>query len=586
MKILLTAVNAKYIHSNPALYSLKAYAHSRGVGAGTEIAEFTINQPVDEIAAAIYEKNPDVLAFSCYIWNVEIIEKLILMLAHVLDCCPVWLGGPEVSYESVRFLKEHPSVKGILYGEGEAAFAELAAYYESGAGSLEKIRGLVFRDGKRIVQTPPGERPDLDDLPFLYSDLSGFEHRILYYESSRGCPFSCSYCLSSIDKSARFRGTEKVKEELQFFLDRNAAQVKFVDRTFNCRHSHALAVWRYLKEHDNGITNFHFEIAADLLTEEELALLNTLRPGQVQMEIGVQSTNRRTLCEIRRVSDFERLKETVRRLQEGGNIHLHLDLIAGLPYETYGRFIRSFNEVYELRPQQLQLGFLKVLKGSEMYREAEKYGLRYRPFPPYEVLCTRWISYAKLLRLKAVEEMVEIYYNSGQFAHTIRYLEREFAHPYEMFEKLAQFCRTKGNAGQKQSRLARLEQLRAFIGSRTQDPVYDDLLLFDLYLRENAKSRPVWARDPAKDKDAVLEFFRREETEHRFLKDCAGRSAKQLMYMAHLERFDYCVPDGTKRQERWLLFDYRQRNPLTGDAFVQDVTKIMKTILDRFIKMT
>lgn len=581
MKILLAAVNAKYIHSNLAVHSLRAFAKTfaKTKDIEIEIAEFTINQQTDEILRELYRKKPRVAAFSCYIWNLEMIEKLLSDLPKVLPDTDLWIGGPEVSYDAADFLERHPQVKGVMVGEGEETFAELADWYrypESDASALASIRGLVCRDANgNILQTPARGLLDLSRIPFPYADLGAFAHRIIYYESSRGCPFSCSYCLSSIDKSVRFRDIGQVKEELQFFLDARVAQVKFVDRTFNCRHSHALEIWRYIREHDNGVTNFHFEIAADLLNAGELDLLAGMRPGLVQLEIGVQSTNPQTLKEIDRVSEFKHLSNVVKSLRAGDNIHLHLDLIAGLPHEDFASFVHSFNDVYALRPEQLQLGFLKVLKGSKMHRSAQKYGLCYRANPMYEVLHTNWISYEELLRLKEVEEMVEVYYNSGQFACTIRRLEEEFAHPFAMFEALARYCGEHGFSGQKQSRMARFEILREFIRSRTGDPAYDELLTYDIYLREKSKSRPNWSADLSPVRERILDFYRREEQERRFLAAYDGYSAKQMMNMTHLEPFHYRAAKDAGRQEQWLLFDYRRRNPLTGDAFVQDVTEYL-----------
>lgn len=629
MNILLAAINAKYIHSNPAVYSLKAYAQQylderraqdhgscrqstvqcggslQMASAGRiEIAEFTINQEADEILREIYKKQPDVLAFSCYIWNLEMVEKLLADLPYILPETELWLGGPEVSWDAVSFLERHPQVRGIMAGEGEETFAELAAWYiyqgalqcrcsadagnvcteqadtqraeELQNGGLPGIRGIVFRDSRGMIRAnAPRPLLDMDRLPFLYADLEIFENRIIYYESSRGCPFSCSYCLFSIDKSVRFRSTEKVKQELAFFLEHRVAQVKFVDRTFNCRHSYAMEIWQFIKEHDNGVTNFHFEIAADLLTEDELALLNTLRPGLAQMEIGVQSTNWRTLKEIERISDFKKLSAIVRKLQSSENIHLHLDLIAGLPFEDYESFVRSFNDVYRLHPEQLQLGFLKVLKGSKMHRKASEYELCYCGRPVYEVLHTRWISYGELLKLKMAEEMLEIYYNSGQFSHTMRRLEREFAHPFAMYLELAGYYERNGLTGKKHTRMARFDILRDFIKTRTDDAVYDELLLLDLYLRENSKSRPAWAKDQSADKPAMLAFFRREEENRSLLAGHEERSAKQMMNMTHLEQFHYAVFGDCRRGTHWILFDYQKRSPLTQEAAVYEVTALL-----------
>ena len=327
MKFLLTAVNAKYIHSNPAVYSLRAYAGEE-LSEHIEIAEYTINQRMEQILAGIYEKKPDVIAFSCYVWNWNMIQELLTEVPKIMPVVPIWLGGPEVSFLGEKILKQYPAVTGIMIGEGEQTFKELLEYYVNKNGNLHDIKGLLLADG----MTGERELTDISTLPFLYEDMEQFKNRIIYYESSRGCPYRCSYCLSSIDKKVRLRDIEIVKKELQFFLDRNVAQVKFIDRTFNCNHKHALEIWNYIYEHDNGVTNFHFEVEGDILNEEEIALLNKMRPGLVQLEIGVQSTNPVTLKEINRFTDFENLKTIVEKINSGKNIHQHLDLIAGLPY--------------------------------------------------------------------------------------------------------------------------------------------------------------------------------------------------------------------------------------------------------------
>ncbi|MDO4343623.1 MAG: B12-binding domain-containing radical SAM protein [Eubacteriales bacterium] len=598
MKILLAAINAKYIHSNPAVYSLKAFVQAydkregklREPAGDIEIAEFTINHQTDVILREIYRKKPGILAFSCYIWNLEIIEKLIENLPGILPDTQIWLGGPEVSYDAEAFLKRHPGVRGIMTGEGEETFCELVSLWRAGresfpkaggeslsrAGgeSFSKVRGIVYKNSSGEVITTPLRPPlSMDTLPFPYGDIAAFENRIVYYESSRGCPFSCSYCLSSIDRTQRFRSTETVKRELQFFLDRRVPQVKFVDRTFNSRHEHSMEIWNYIKEHDNGITNFHFEIAADLLKEDEIELLGSLRPGLVQLEIGVQSTNLQTLREIRRISDFERLAGIVRKLAGKHNIHIHLDLIAGLPFEDYESFVRSFNDVYALHPEQLQLGFLKVLKGSAMYQKAGEYGLCYHGTPPYEVFFSRWISYDEILKLKDTEEMLEVYYNSGQFANTLRRLEREFAHPFAMFEELAEFYKRSTKKDMKFSRIARLELLRRFIHEKSKDPVYEELLTLDLYLRENSKSRPDWSPDLSKRKEEILKFYQREERRREILRGYEGRSAKQMMHMTHIECFTYAFSEEGFWQEKWILFDYQKRDPLSQNVAVRDVTE-------------
>ena len=423
MKIFLTAINAKYIHSNLAVYSLRAYA--KDYQDQIVIGEYTINNRVDYILEQIYKAKPDVLCFSCYIWNMDYVEELITEYHKLCLEVPIWVGGPEVSYEVETFLAEHPQVTGVMIGEGERTFKQLCKYYVNRAGSLEEIRGIAFRDqdsGKTIF-TPVQEPMNMSDIPFCYDHIENFENRIIYYESSRGCPFNCSYCLSSIDKKLRFRDIELVKKELAFFIEKKVPQVKFVDRTFNCRHDHAMEIWRFVKEHDNGITNFHFEISADLLNEEELALIHDMRPGLIQLEIGVQSTNETTIREIHRTMKLELLKDIVRKIQSGENIHEHLDLIAGLPYEDYATFAKSFDEIYALKPNQLQLGFLKVLKGSYMYEHAAEYEIVYHEKTPYEVMKTKWLSFDDVLKIKQVEEMLEVYYNSGQFEITMKVME-------------------------------------------------------------------------------------------------------------------------------------------------------------------
>jgi len=597
MKILLIAINAKYIHSNLAVYCLRACAGKRKNQ--VEIAEYTINHLKEEILADIYRRKPDVAAFSCYIWNRDYVTSIIRDLRLLCPEVPIWVGGPEVSYDAAWFLREYPQVTGVMAGEGERSFGSLVKLYEeSFACRIEKenslrilperkeaaekeesgierglaqICGLVWRrESGKICENPPAERMELDEIPFVYENLDDFSHRIIYYESSRGCPFSCSYCLSSIDKGVRFRSLPLVLAELQFFLDKRVPQVKFVDRTFNCNHRHAQAIWRYIAEHDNGITNFHFEIAADLLNQEELALLASLRPGLAQLEIGVQSVNLHTIREIDRVMDLTHLRQTVDRVHAGKNIHQHLDLIAGLPYEDYESFVHSFDEVYSMRPEQLQLGFLKVLKGSKMRERAEEYGIVYRQEPPYEVLYTRWISYEEIRKLKAVEEMVEVYYNSSQFAHTLAALEKAFSHPYGMFEALAQYYEKNGLNGRKHSRMARLEILRAFAGEADggRQEMYEELLLLDLYLRENSKSRPAWAKDLTEYKEGFRVFFRREAESPRYLTGYTGYSAKQIMHMTHSEVFFYDVLDTGGSLPCRVVFDYRNRSPLTGNAAV------------------
>jgi Fe-S oxidoreductase len=551
LKILLAACNAKYIHSNLAVYNLKSC--SGEYSPNVVIKEYTINQIQDDILKDIYLEQPDVICFSCYIWNISFVKELVPDLKKILPHVDFWAGGPEVSYDAVEFLKKNPAFFGVMVGEGEETFHELAGYYiERKPENLKEIRGVAFHDETKvpdIVHTGWRELMDLSKVPFAYSNLTEFKNRIIYYESSRGCPFSCSYCLSSIDKKLRFRDIELVKKELQFFIDNKVPQVKFVDRTFNCKHDHAMAIWRYITEHDNGITNFHFEISADLLREEELALMKTMRPGLIQLEIGVQSTNPQTIKAIRRTMDFEKLKGIVEQIHSFGNIHQHLDLIAGLPYEGYESFHKSFCDVYALRPEQFQLGFLKVLKGSHMMEMTGEYQILYKDREPYEVLSTAWLTYGEILGLKMVESMVEVYYNSGQFKHTLVFLEQYFEDPFRMYEALGRFYEKKGYSEISHSRMRRYEILMEFAGEQKEIPleVLSDVMLLDLYLRENLKSRPSFASDQKPYERLIWDY----------------RKAEKIPKTAHIEVF---------RDGKTILFDYTDRDPLTNNARLTDIT--------------
>lgn len=557
MKILLAACNAKYIHSNLAVYDLQAYASD--YADHIVLKEYTINQQKDDIMRDIYLEHPDVVCVSCYIWNLSFVKELMADLIKILPGADFWAGGPEVSYDAEKFLTENSEFKGVMVGEGEETFKELAGYYvEKNPQNLKDMTGICYRDGDQIIHNGWRHIMDLSSIPFIYKDLSEFKNRIIYYESSRGCPFSCSYCLSSIDKKLRFRDTETVKKELQFFIDNKVPQVKFVDRTFNCKHDHAMAIWKYINEHDNGVTNFHFEISADLLREEELQEMSTMRPGLIQLEIGVQSTNPDTIKAIHRTMDFEKLKGIVDRIHSFGNIHQHLDLIAGLPYEDYDSFRHSFNDVYALKPQQLQLGFLKVLKGSHMMEMCREYGIVYKTQEPYEVLSTKWLDYDHVLKLKTVENMVEVYYNSGQFQNTLEYLENFFQDAFSIYERLGSFYMEKGYGDVSHTRMRRYEILLEFledVPEISMDQVKDQMV-YDLYLRENLKSRPGFARDQKPFERQIWDFRKREKV------------AKN----AHVEVF----ADGTV-----LLFNYADRDPLTNNAHVTDVTKDVFENLNR-----
>ena len=581
-KVLLIGINAKYIHSNPAIYSLKAYAdkyyQNRPAGCELELAEYTINQSLSDILANIYQRKPYIAAFSCYIWNWNIVQDLLSELPKILPDTKLWLGGPEVSFHADKLLQKLPQLTGIMVGEGEETFLALLEYYWEHQGILQNIKGIVCKEGFGGARA----LADINKIPFIYDKkLPTFDNRILYYESQRGCPFQCAYCLSSIDKKVRLRDISLVKSELDYFLAHKVSQVKFIDRTFNCHENHALFIWNYLNEHDNGITNFHFEIAADLLTDRQLAVLKNMRPGLIQLEIGVQSTNETALKAINRRMDIRKLQKMVAAIRSFNNIHQHLDLIAGLPYEDYRSFGKSFDDVYEMAPNQLQLGFLKVLKGSPMEQYAEKYGIVYGTKPPYEVLYTNWLCYDDVLKLKKIEEMVELYYNSNQFVHTLPVLVQEFASPFQMYEALAAYYDANGYFVNAPARSYRYQVLLDFACSAAADKkaLFIELLTFDLYLRENLKSRPEFCMEEIADKKKLRCFYEKEvETPH-YLKDYHGCTSVQLSRMTHVEAFFYPVwkassADCTQKLETpaYILFDYKNRSALTHDAAFYEIS--------------
>ncbi|MCQ2512612.1 MAG: B12-binding domain-containing radical SAM protein [Lachnospiraceae bacterium] len=577
MKILLTAINSKYIHSNYALRLLKAYAEQELAEVPEiEIAEYTINNLQSQILADIYQRQPDCIMFSCYIWNWNYVQELCKELPKILPKTDLWLGGPEVSFDADKVLNHHPEITGVMIGEGEETFKELAKAYEKGCSDFSDIAGLClpsgFTDSRPLL--------DMNNLPFVYKEenIHDFDHKIIYYESSRGCPFSCSYCLSSVDKNVRFGSNEKTAKELQFFLDHKIPQVKFVDRTFNCNHGHSEFVLQYLLEHDNGITNFHFEIAADILSEKELAIMEQMRPGLIQLEIGVQSTNEKTLKEIHRITNLDTIKSITERIHKFGNIHQHLDLIAGLPYENLESFKNSFNEVYAMKPDQFQLGFLKVLKGSYMAQKIADYHLKYTDTAPYEVLSTEWLSYGDCLKLKKIEEMVDLFYNSGQFSYTLPVLEKLFETPFEMYEELSTFFEKKGFFINNPARVYRYNLLLDFALEFAPDQadLFKELLTFDMYLRENCKTRPAFATDLKPyygiTKDIARQF---SENNRSFVEGLPKQSLQNKKDIApakeqcHVDLFSYSVweADCPKSKEpQFVVFDYSNRNPLNHNA--------------------
>ena len=649
MRFLLCGINAKYIHSNLAIFSLKAYADRKKIpGAEIILKEYTINNYVEDILQDLYEEKADVVIFSCYIWNISFVRELAAELKKVSPDVKIWAGGPEVSYAANKFLMENPAFDLIMQGEGEEVFSELIrltveekcrikdVYKQSESkkvlsgivekrysierkqavkeekdiedkhfagednvyptnyidmSKLQKLQGIAVRDfsGKaalgnaesnienktKIINTGFATLMDMDTIPFVYEDFHLFEHKILYYETSRGCPFCCSYCLSSVDKTVRFRSLPIVKKELDAFLEAKVPQVKFVDRTFNCNRQRAIDIWSYLVEHDNGITNFHFEISSDLLGEEELELFAKMRPGLIQLEIGVQSTNGETVDAIHRHMDLDKLFHYVDRVHELGNIHQHLDLIAGLPYENYERFGCSFDDLYAHEPDQLQLGFLKVLKGTMMEEEVKKYSILYRNQPPYEVLGTKWLSYDEIILLKGVEELVELYYNSGQYTLTLKYAVPFFESPFRFYEMFSAWYRGKGYHKLNHNRLEKYNILREFLREHIDENEWDtldEIMLYDMYLRENVKGRPAWAKDTAQYKKEWKALYR-EQGEKLFPEDVQAGiyDSKRAANQSHIEVFEINIKKfeqsgQVEKKKVFCLFDYSRRNPLNRAA--------------------
>ncbi|MCR5702357.1 MAG: B12-binding domain-containing radical SAM protein [Lachnospiraceae bacterium] len=598
MKVLLAALNAKYVHSNLAVYDIEAYIRkemSYEKDIEIVVKEYTINHNLERIRMSLYEENADFIAFSCYIWNIAEVLVISKEIKKVMPQLSIWLGGPEVSYDSEKLLEEHEYIDGIICGEGEVTTYDLIKMYSKAANECRAyadILGIVYRgDNGKIITNPERPLMSLDEVLFIYEDMSRFENKILYYESSRGCPFCCSYCLSSIDKSVRFRSMELVEKELSFFMAHKVRQVKFIDRTFNCDRLRARKIWQYLLDNDNGITNFHFEIAGDLIDEEDIKIFSSMRPGLIQLEIGLQTTNPDTIKEIHRSMDIAKLKKNMLAIRRFGNIHQHLDLIAGLPYEDYNSFIRSFNDAYDMRPNQLQLGFLKVLKGSYMQEQVKNYELLYCDEQPYEVLSTKWISYSDILRLKRVEEMVEVYYNSNQFENVIAYVSSFFESPFDMYDSLGAYNEHNILEGIGIRREARYILLKAFFEEHLRSEkredideclkIFDSLLTFDYYLRENAKSRPVWRKESLIDKKDYNGFFIAGGNDELSF-DEESYDSKAAMRSMHIEPIvaksikwiEYKETHKTTEELYYVVFDYSKRNPLTGDASYNLITHL------------
>ncbi|MCL2873593.1 MAG: B12-binding domain-containing radical SAM protein [Defluviitaleaceae bacterium] len=564
MKILLTTLNAKFIHSSLALRNIKDFAgeYSENV----TLSEFTINQTENFILSEIFKQKPDIIGFSCYIWNIKQVLSLVSSIKKIMTDVKIILGGPEVSYEFEPILRDYP-VDVIVIGEGEMAFYNLLKHYVNSEIGLADISGIAYMTNEGNIISSIGEILELNAIPFAYEGgFSELENKIIYYESSRGCPYSCGYCLSGSSSNVRYLNSERVFSDLTRFLNSKVSQVKFIDRTFNSNKYHAMNIWEFLIKNDNKITNFHFEICADLLNFDEIAILKKARKGLFQFEIGIQSTNAQSLKEIGRITNLDKIYENVRLIKELGTIHQHLDLIAGLPYEDYLSFKKSFNEVFAVSPEMLQLGFLKILKGSKIREAAPKHGIIFKDNADYEVLTTSWLTYSEILQLKSIEHVLELFYNSGQFGSSIKYLISFFDSPFEFFERIAEYWNEMEYHGISHSKINLYIKIYDFAISFLnidETKIIKELLLFDLLSNEKLKSLPDGLPfGKEENKEFVRDFYNNSEN----IKKYFGEEAllipvKQIVRRSNLVWFEnnvlgFLTDEKIKTHGCYVIFNY------------------------------
>ncbi len=441
-KVLLTSLNSKYVHSNLALKYL--YMAGKDMCPGLEIREFTINNSRDYIFNELVMGDYDAVCFSCYIWNIEKTTELAADLKKAKPQVSILFGGPEVSYDSAEFMQKNPFLDFLIYGEGEDVFAKWCSAFEND-GEYSGIDGLVYRRAGDISVNGPQVPMTFGESEFPYGMFPCEGDKVIYYEASRGCPFNCSYCISSLDRRIRELPVDRVKSDLSHFLAQNVKQVKFLDRTFNWDRKRSLELFRFLIDNDNGRTNFHFEVCAELLDDEILETLKEARHDLFQFEIGIQSTHEPTLAAVNRSTNVEKVKKNVLRLLELGNAHIHVDLIAGLPYEDYVTFRKSFNDVYGLGADNLQLGFLKMLKGTEIREKAEEFNYVFMDKAPYQVISNDFISAVELARLKQIEEVLDLYNNRGGFKSSLAYAIGAMGETaFDFYENFSEFFYREG----------------------------------------------------------------------------------------------------------------------------------------------
>ncbi|WP_446899571.1 B12-binding domain-containing radical SAM protein [Clostridium sp. LBM24168] len=561
MKVVLVAINAKFIHSNLAVRYLKAF--TKGLDYKCVIKEFSINDRREKILEEVIKQKPDMIGFSCYIWNIDFCTSLSKLIKLINSSIKICYGGPEVSYNCKEFLNSN-SGDYVISGEGEETYYDLVDFElrrfvkpdvdEQDIINLKNIKGLCFREDDKVIFNGNRDAMDMDDIVFPYDENDNLDNKIVYYEASRGCPFNCSYCLSSTTSGVRFLSRERVKKELSFLIVKGIKLIKFVDRTFNCNPSFAIDIWKFLIKKNVDIT-FHFEISADILTDEEIELLNTAPKGRIQLEVGVQTTNWEVLKNINRKVKFCDIKDKVKKIQKFHNINQHLDLIAGLPGEDFESFKKSFNEVYSINPEKLQLGFLKLLKGSSMRDECKKWGMVYSPYPPYEILKTGAITYEEILILKKVDTVVDKYYNSRKFSNILKYFFNEFDNPFDFYCELGMFIYKKGYLNRN---ISGVQYYKVFLEFNEEHLKKDSFGLREIikydYLRFNKKR---WLPD----------FLARDRSkeEEKIIKDKIENSGMHIYGNYHLEKFfidiDKFIKEGTIiKREEYILFMEHEDN--------------------------
>lgn len=558
-KFTLIALNSKFIHSNLALRYIKSYLKKDNVN--INILEFSINDSFDNVLKKIYLSNSGVICFSCYIWNREFVMKLGRSIKKIMPDSIIVLGGPEVSYDVEYTMSENPWIDYIIFGEGEKTFSELVTYLESGSGDIQHINGLVYNDNGIVkLNKPRSPITNLDEIPFPYDDFNDLDNKIIYYETSRGCPFKCQYCLSSLEPGVRYFSLEKVYKDIDIFIDASVKQVKLVDRTFNCNKDRCIKIMDYILS-KNGNTNFHFEISGKLIDSDFLNIVKKAPKGIFQFEIGVQSTNNDTLDAISRMESFKDIKCNISKLIDIGNCHIHLDLIAGLPHEDIKSFEKSFNDVYSLRPQMLQLGFLKLLRGSKLRLDAEKYVIFYNDHPPYEVLSTEYMSYQDILDLKTIENLVETFYNSGRFNESLSYLmKKHYINAFQFFKSLGVYYTDKDIFDKSIKTSYHYELLYNFVSENIGiSPLFNELLKFD-YFKSMGSNMPkcIHRFDHSTIKISVNSFLKSEKNINNYFPELQFMDVRQKLKYIRFEVFEIDIL-GDLRQGRHILFS--TKNP-------------------------